>query len=31
MDPYPVVLTPWQGHDVIRRAPQVMWHQVAMG
>jgi hypothetical protein len=26
-----VVLTPWQGHDVIRRAPQVMWHQVAMG
>jgi hypothetical protein len=22
---------PWQGHDVIRRAPQVMQHQAVMG
>jgi hypothetical protein len=31
MDPYQTVLTPLQGHVVIRRAPQVRWHQAAMG
>jgi hypothetical protein len=31
MDLYEAVLTPWHGHDVIRRAPQVMRHQAAMG
>jgi hypothetical protein len=30
MDCYQVVLTPWQGHDVIRHAPQVKRHQAAV-
>jgi hypothetical protein len=30
MDPYQVVLTPWQGHDFIRHAPQVMRYQEVM-
>jgi hypothetical protein len=30
MDSYHVVLTPWQGHDAIRRAPYTMQHQAAM-
>jgi hypothetical protein len=30
MDPYQAVLTHWQVHDVIRRAPQVMRHQAEM-
>jgi hypothetical protein len=31
MDSYQAVLTLWQGHDVIRRAPHVKRHQVAVG